>query len=318
MLNQGADPLLEDIGRELGISNRHARRLIVQLQKQGIHVQERRDGRKKRFFLQPEHRQARVWGVEFEEEEMHALAVAAVAARSELGGTPLEQPLIRAFEKLQDEEVSACYSFEPEQVPDQWHFGANARSNIASDTFALLEQSIRSNRRVCIDYYTASTKQVSRDRSIDPLLLARIRGSWLVVAYCHKRQGVRDFSLAGIQRIRQLDAYFLSRSDFDSDTYFRKRLAAVGGKDVYTVKLRVEPDRAIYFERKTYHSTQIIEERCKDGCLVVSFRVAGLDEIRSWVQSWGVGVTVMEPPELVEIVAREAKLLVERYAKPDM
>ena len=92
MLNQGADPILEDISRDVGITKRHARRLIVQLRMQGTHVQERRDGKKKRFFLKPEHRH-KVRGIEFEEEEMHALAVAAVAAKSELRRTPLEQPL---------------------------------------------------------------------------------------------------------------------------------------------------------------------------------------------------------------------------------
>ena len=303
--------------QELGITERHARRLVVQLRERGVSVEERRDGRKKRFFIPQEHQQPDVQEFEFEERELHALAVAAVIAKSELGGTPLEQPLIRAFEKLEDKAMAVCYSFEPEQVPNQWHFGANAKGNFDPKIFASLEQAISSNHKVCIDYYTASTDQISRDRKIDPLLLARIRGSWLVVAYCHKRQGLREFSLAGVQRIRPLEEYFNARSDFDPDTYFRKRFAVVGGEKVYTVKLRVESDRAIYFKRKTYHGTQKIEERCADGCLVVSFRVAGLDGVRTWAQSWGVGVTVLEPPELVEIVAREAGILARRYAKPD-
>jgi hypothetical protein len=46
---------------------------------------------------------------------------------------------------------------------------------------------------------------------------------------------------------------------------------------------------------------------------VVSYDVAGLEEIRSFVQSWGVGVTVLEPKELVERIRGEAVEIGKRY-----
>lgn len=314
LLNEGAEPSLREICVVLCFtSERHARRLLTRLRLNGVPVQDRRDGRIKRFYLEPEHRQAAVRGFEFDEEEMLALAVAAEAAKAELGATPLEEPLGRAFDKLLQELAPEAYTFEMEEQRDRWHFGASALSRIDPHVFKTLQQAINDNRSVCIDYHTASTGVFSKDRMIDPLLLVRQGSSWMVVAHCHLRNDLRDFSLAGIERIERSDTFFSTPGDFDPDDYFRDRFSALAGGEIYTVRLLVEPDRAAYFERKDYHRTQIIEEARPDGRLVVSYEVAGLDEIRSFVQSWGVGVTVLEPFELVARVAREARVLAERY-----
>ena len=313
MLDEGAQPSLADIYGRFGVTERHARRLIRQLREDGVPVQERRDGRIKRFFLAPEHRQVVIRGFEFDEEEMLALAVAAEAAKAELGATPLEAPLGRAFGKLLDELAPEAFTFEMEDLPGHWHFGASALSHIDPHIFKTLQQAIHENRSVRIDYHTASTGGFSKDREIDPLQFARYRGSWLVIAYCHTRRDLRDFSLAGIERIEPGEMFFSPPDGFDPDTYFRDRFGALAGGAVYEVRLLVEPDRAAYFKRKDYHRTQMIEEKWDDGHLVVSYEVAGLQEIRSFVQSWGVGVTVLEPPELVAMVAEEAKVLAGRY-----
>ena len=314
LLNEGAELSLQEICVVLTISSeRHARRLIARLRQNGVPVQERRDGRIKRFYLEPEHRQAAVRGFEFDEEEMLALAVAAEAAKAELGATPLEAPLGRAFDKLLQQLAPEAYTFEMEAQHGRWHFGASALSRIDPHVFKTLQRAINENRSVRIDYHTASTGAFSTDRLIDPLQLVRQGRSWMVVAYCHLRQDLRDFSLAGIARIEPGDAFFLPPGDFDPDDYFRDRFSALAGGAIYTVRLLVEPDRTAYFKRKDYHHTQIIDEEHPDGRLVVSYEVAGLDEIRSFVQSWGVGVTVLEPPQLVAMVTREVKALTERY-----
>lgn len=313
MLDEGAEPSLQEIIGALNVTERHARRLIRRLRDGGVPVQERRDGRFKRFYLKPEHRQTVVRGFEFDEEEMLALAVAAEAAKSELGSTPLEEPLRRAFDKLLQELAPEAYTFEMEEQHHRWHFGASALNRIDPHVFKTLQQAINEQRSVCIDYHTASTGAVTKDRRIDPLQLVRQGSSWMVVAYCHRRHDLRDFSLAGIARIEQSTTFFSPPIDFDPDGYFRDRFSALAGGKIFTVRLLVEPDRAAYFERKDYHRTQILEEKRPDGRLVVSYEVAGLEEIRSFVQSWGVGVTVLEPPELVAMVAQEAEEVADRY-----
>lgn len=120
LLNEGAEPSLQEICVVLHItSERHARRLITRLRQNSVHVQDRRDGRIKRFYLEPEHRQATVRGFEFDEEEMLALAVAAEVAKAELGSTPLEEPLGRAS-------ISCFRNWLPRLTPSRWKSSAVA------------------------------------------------------------------------------------------------------------------------------------------------------------------------------------------------
>jgi len=100
--------------------------------------------------------------------------------------------------------------------------------------------------------------------------------------------------------------------DFDSDLYFRERFGALSGEP-RVVRLRVAPEAARFFREKEYHPTQVIEEERPDGRLVVSFEVAGLDDMASWVRSWGTGVTVLAPDELAEHVVAEARRVVAQY-----
>jgi predicted DNA-binding transcriptional regulator YafY len=95
--------------------------------------------------------------------------------------------------------------------------------------------------------------------------------------------------------------------DFDPEIYLSGRFESLSGTDPHTVRLRVGPDQAPYFQSKAYHRTQLIEREEASGHLVVSYDVVGLKEIRSFVRSWGAGVEVLSPPELREEIKREAE-----------
>ena len=100
--------------------------------------------------------------------------------------------------------------------------------------------------------------------------------------------------------------------DFDPDLYFHGRFGALSG-ETRVVRLLVEPDVAHLFREKDYDESQVTEEERADGRLVVSFEVAGLEDMASWVRSWGPSVTVLDPPELAERIAEEARQVAVRY-----
>lgn len=316
-LGEGHEPTLADLVDELDLSRRQVRRLIRRLREDDVPVTARRDGRVKRFFLPPEHRPVGIATFDFEEEEVLALAVAAEAAKAALRDTPMGRPLAHAFKKLLNGLDADLLTFELEEQPARWHFDAHAYSRFDPHIFRRLQAAINENRSVRIDYVAASTGEHTNDRKIDPLQMARYSGTWAVVAWCHLRQNFREFALSGIQRLepcRQEEemAYFSPPAGFDPETYFSDRFSALSGDALHRVRLLVESDRAEYFRRKQYHASQEIDE-ASDGRIVVSYLVESLDEIRSFAQSWGVGVTALAPRELVELLAREARELAVRY-----
>lgn len=321
ILNEGAEPSLQELARDLGLASvRQVRRLIDALIAEGVQIETRRLERIKRFSIPADARAVVIPAHEFtlQEDEALALAVAAEAAGATLAPTPLRSPLKRAFNRLMGQLGPRVLSFESEEMPLRWHFDTVAASELSPDVFRVLTHAIGEHRSIRIDYLTASTGELRKGRKVDPYGIAVRGSSWLLVAYCHLKRAVLDFSLAGISDAGLCDpaseeAYFAVPETFDLAAHFRDRFTALAGAQVYVVRLLAEPDRAPYFRRKLYHPTQQIEEERADGRIVVSYDVAGLEEIRSFVQSWGIGVTVLEPKELVERIAREAVELEQRY-----
>lgn len=303
-------------------SKRHVRRLIAKLREEGIEVQETRRGRKKEYFLAPADQGPEGLPVDLTNRQMLALVVAAEAARSALGPTPLSEPLAEAAGELIGRAAPHVLTFEPEAERSRWHFGEAPSAELDPKVFETLNRAAGEQRSVRVDYYTASTGRFWEGRKIDPLVLATPAGSWLCVAYCHEREALRDFSLVGIKDIVLCDpeaeaAYFTPPEDFDPELYFRDRFGALDGDAVYTVRLLVEPGRAPYFRRKRYHPTQQIEEapaERADGRMVVSYEVAGLEGVAPWVRSWGPGVKVLAPAKLAKRIVQDAKATRKRYA----
>jgi predicted DNA-binding transcriptional regulator YafY len=50
-----------------------------------------------------------------------------------------------------------------------------------------------------------------------------------------------------------------------------------------------------------WHHTQKVK-RNKDGTVTLTFRVDGLNEIIRWVLGWGSRATVIQPPELRDLI----------------
>jgi predicted DNA-binding transcriptional regulator YafY len=314
LFRQGHRLTQHEAARQLGVSARQVRRLITRLREEGIDVREGRSGRTKTYFLPSNDLQVEDLPIGLTERQVLALVVAAEAARSALRPTPLSEPLGEAVSELLQHITPHVHTFEPDKERAHWHFGDAPSADLDPDVFETLTTAIDRQQPVDIDYFTASTGTRWEGRRINPLVLAAPGGSWVCVAYCHMREGLRDFSLAGIERVDPCTSGgvpddFDRPEDFDPELYFRDRFGALAGDEIYEVRLLVEPDRAPYFERKEYHPTQQIEEAPEDRPderMVVSYEVAGLKDVRAWVRSWGPGVKVVAPPELAAMVAEDA------------
>jgi len=297
----------------LGVSKRQVRRVLDGLDDEDVPLREAWEDGEKVYAL-PESKQASEGPFSaLTEREALALLVAAEAARPTLRPTPLAEPLEAVGRRLAERMAPHVTSFEPEVQPRRWHFDAAAASTFDPAVFEVLQDAIEAKQSVRMNYVTASTGERHEGRQIDPLLLAAAGSSWLVVAYCHKREDVLDFALAGIDRIEKTDNIFEPPQDFDPMLHFKGRFSALTGEKSHVVRLIAEPEAARYFQRKKYHPTQQITEREDEDRVEVSFEVDGLEEVRSFVQSWGTGVTVLAPDELVQMVAEDARRVAKRY-----
>lgn len=315
LLREGRALTQEEMIQELPISSkRHARRLIGQLRKAEVGVEERNRGRTKEFYLPASELEVEDSSVPLTERQALALVVAAEAGQAALRPTPLAEPLENGFGRLLNRLERASGTYDLERLREQWHFGTEpAASTFEAEVFDTLVEALNRSRPVRIAYDPAHESDAPRERMVSPLLMAAPGGSWRCVAYCHFREAPRDFTLSRIEEITLVtDDVAIRPDDFDADLYFHERFGALGG-ETRVVRLLVEPGAAQYFREKSYHSSQVVEEERDDGRLVVSFEVEGLEDIASWVLSWGSGVAVLDPSELAERIAEEARRVAARY-----
>ncbi len=309
-LHAGAEPTMGEVAESLGVTDRHARRIVARL-RADLPLCETMDGRAKRLSLAPENRRAALAPVPLTERERLALGVAVEAARTSLDGTPLAADLDRAARKL-FEGAEETFWFDADSLADLVHFGGEGVAPMPGDVFDALLSALIDRRRVAIGYVNARGER-SADRRLDPLGLAYRGGSWMLVARDAAHGGeVRHFSLVAVEAVTVLGEA-IDRARFSLADHYRDTFRAVTGTEVVEVRLRVAPEKAFAFRRKLYHPTQQIEHEAPDGALTVSWEVAGLDDVAAFVRSFGPGVVAEAPPDLCARLADDARAVLAQY-----
>lgn len=317
LLRVGTPLTLSDIEERLGVSKRHARRLVNEIKRAGLPLDVEKRGREKEYRVPPEEQLAAI-ELDLSEREALALVLAAAVATSGPGPVPLGDALQRAFGQVTDALSSRVVTFEPDDLKKQIYVREAGSVEVDGELFLTLLRAIANRRRLVMDYHTASTGTHHKGRALEPWALVRLGSAWMCVARDPEKEAMRDFNLARMSNVGPADpgsrgGDYRIPEDFDPEIYLSGRFESLSGTDPYTVRLRVGPDQAPYFQSKAYHRTQLIEQEEASGHLVVSYEVTGLEEITSFVRSWGTGVQVLDPPELREQIKREAKKIRAMY-----
>ena len=80
------------------------------------------------------------------------------------------------------------------------------------------------------------------------------------------------------------------------------------------IKVWFHPDVAGYIKEKIWHDSQQIRSQ-NDGSIVFEAEVAGTDEIRFWIMTWGSKAMVLEPGSLREEIRAEAERIAKQYER---
>ena len=200
---------------------------------------------------------------------------------------------------------------DPESIGGAIHF----YDGIAAEP-ALLEacrHAVRNRKRLHL-HYRGAHRDEPTERIVRPYHLHNYRGEWHLIAWCELRGDFRQFFLGRVQTwdVLEPDRAFVRDGDFDIDAYLSKGLGLQHGTETVTIRARFTPYQARWIRERRYHSSQEIEEH-SDGGLILTLRVAGMEEARRWLLSYGEEVEVLEPVELREQIAAQAKKIQEIY-----
>jgi predicted DNA-binding transcriptional regulator YafY len=167
------------------------------------------------------------------------------------------------------------------------------------------------NRRTIeIVYYTMSRKKETR-RKVDPYKVWFFNGTFYLIGLCHMRNEVRIFALDRIKMLHQTKEAFEVPEDFSLQDFMGSSFGVYQGEPVH-IKVWFHPDVAGYIKEKIWHGSQKIHPQ-PDGSIIFEAQVAGTDEIRFWIMTWGSKAEVLEPESLREEIRAEAERMARRY-----
>jgi predicted DNA-binding transcriptional regulator YafY len=161
-----------------------------------------------------------------------------------------------------------------------------------------------------IVYYTMSSKKETR-RKVDPYRVWFFNGTFYLIGFCHMRNEIRIFALDRIKMLHQTRENFEVPEDFSLENFMGSSFGVYQGPPIL-IKVWFHPDVAGYIKEKIWHGSQKIHQR-DDGSIIFEAEVAGTEEIRFWIMTWGSKAEVLEPESLREEIRAEAERMVKRY-----
>lgn len=163
-----------------------------------------------------------------------------------------------------------------------------------------------------ITYQSArSTEPLTYD--VYPYGIIYHRGSLYLIAFSQQHDEIRNFKLDRISDISLEELKFQKPTDFDLREYLKHSLGVFRKEgEPQRVVIRFAADVARYVEEHHWHSSQKLRRR-KDGSLVAELQLTSLEEVKSWVLSFGEKATVEEPEDLRTAIREECAAMMNQY-----
>lgn len=239
---------------------------------------------------------------ELTEGELISLFVAQKALAA-YKGTAFEQPLRNAFAKL-SAAASAKLSVSWTDIDSAFsfhQFNADLPDTTAFDTFS---KAISQSRTVEFEYKKLGARNYEK-RTVEPWHLACVSGQWYLFGHDLKRNARRVFVLARMRKVEPTWRSFEKPAPETLQQLFKDSFQIWQSEDnkTYEIALQFDSFAAQLVRERTWHNSQRIQE-LTDGELEIRFTLNSLDEIVTWIRSWGEHCRVLKPKELLQKAKR--------------
>lgn len=177
--------------------------------------------------------------------------------------------------------------------------------------FRRIAAALAERRRLHV-FYHARTGDETTERDVSPQRLVYYRDNWYVDAWCHRRRGLRTFSL---DRLHVVDILASDAVDVDEDELNRVLSSSYGifaGEPRHTAVLRFTAEAARWVADEQWHPAQ--QSRIfTDGSMEMRVPYADPRELMQDILRFGPEVQVVDPPPLREAVVRRLQQAMQRY-----
>lgn len=179
--------------------------------------------------------------------------------------------------------------------------------------FNELVKAIEQRQVVKLLYYKFTT-DTTEERLIEPYDIIPDHKNFRLIAVSKRDNSFKQFLIQNIVELTILDESFRRRSDYNREAIFRHSFNFWRGNDDVVVEILFTPKVASMIKSEIFTDDQEITEDNR-GFVTLKMRVNALEQVASWVMSFGHHAQVKQPAELIESVVAKAKSLLAVYKK---
>ena len=167
-------------------------------------------------------------------------------------------------------------------------------------------------KRLVISYFARGSGETT-EREVSPQRLVYYRENWYLDAWCHLRQGLRNFSLDSILNANVIEKKAREVSRRTMDEALGPGYGIFSGRSLRHARLRFTAERARWVAQETWHPKQKGAYNA-DGSWLLEFPYADHRELIMDILKFGADVEVLAPADLRQRVADEAARMTQLYA----
>ena len=183
------------------------------------------------------------------------------------------------------------------------------QNDVNASYLNIIKESIVAQRIVRMNYHAQTTDKPTT-RHIEPMWLVYYGRNWHLIGYCRLREDIRDFRLDRIKRLAIVEETFILREQYKLEEYLRRKKHFEG---IHEVRVRLTPTAAKWAKR--WFSWGSSTESVDGDYVVMSFMVDKLEDMTTWLLSFGSMAEVLSPESLRQKVAEEARRVASFYPR---
>ncbi|EPY2302649.1 MAG: WYL domain-containing protein [Clostridium sp.] len=296
---------INDIARELEVSERQVRRYKNDLEQAGIYIK---------------YTSGKYGGYEYDEKDYLL----------ELNLTEEENSvLLMALEQLKYDNFIGYKDFElivdkinflketenNKSVADVKYFVKNIKVNCNYERekkiWIDINAAIITRNKIKIKYNSLNTGE--KERIVRPYAVFQYKGSMYFVGYCELRQKIREFKISRIISYEILSEKFERTYNFNFKEYMQDCFGIFKDEEI-ELKLKIKYPMSQIVKEKIWSDNQEIID-IEDKSIIFKAKLRGITEIKSWILSMGQSVEVIAPSSLKRNVENEIEEMIKIYKK---
>ena len=298
-----------DMAEQLGTNARAVYRDLQVLEELHVPLYPHKNGRESYWKVDPDYRNR--LSIPFSLSELLSLYLAQESIRP-LDGTVLSDSLQSLFEKvwavlpkpLFRQMVDLRKSF-LSAIPAQKNYGDYR------EFVKIIQEAIEGRKVLQLIYHPRD--QSPAERRVNPYAVHLHNGSLYVIGHCQLRKDIRTFVVDRMQKIRLTEDSFTMPPDFSLESYLRHSFGMFT-EELVRVKVRFHKSLTRILLERRWHPSQK-DKKLKDDSLELTFEVAGIKEIKTWIMGFGALARVLEPAFLVKEIKRDLGKALSFYVK---